>query len=109
MCKLFPHLLETIPCSTSSRKKPKELIKKYKDKLKKYRTCGLEKNGEYSDENLVFKVLRRNGYIEKLYDFENEIIDKKYSLSEEYPVANDTFSNVNFKDRAVGNSVPSQD
>jgi len=44
----------------------KEIIKKYKDKLKKYRTCGLEKGGEYSIENLVFKVLRRNGYIEKL-------------------------------------------
>ena len=60
----------------------KDLIKKYKDKLKKYRTCGLEKEGEYSDENLVFKVLRRNGYIEKLYDFENKLVDKNYSLKE---------------------------
>ena len=31
----------------------KELIQKYKDKLKKYRTCGLEKGGEFSNENLV--------------------------------------------------------
>ena len=60
----------------------KKIIKKYKDKLKKYRTCGLEKDGEYSDENLVFKVLRRNGYIEKLFDFENQHIDKQLSLSE---------------------------
>jgi hypothetical protein len=60
----------------------KEIIKKYKDKLKKYRTCGLEKQGEYSDENLVFKVLRRNGYIEKLYDFENKYSDKQLSLNE---------------------------
>jgi predicted nucleotidyltransferase len=60
----------------------KKLIKKYKDKLKKYRTCGLQKEGEYSDENLVFKVLRRNGYIEKLYNFETEHVDKKYSLKE---------------------------
>jgi hypothetical protein len=58
----------------------KQLIKKYKDKLKKYRTCGLEKDGEYSYENLVFKVLRRNGYIEKLYNFGDEFIDKKLSL-----------------------------
>lgn len=62
--------------------KAKEIIKKYKDKLKKYRTCGLEKQGEYSDENLVFKVLRRNGYIEKLHDFENKLIDSKLSIQE---------------------------
>lgn len=61
----------------------KKLIKKYKDKLKKYRTCGLEKDGEYSDENLVFKVLRRNGYIEKLYDFEDKHVDKQLSLKEQ--------------------------
>jgi predicted nucleotidyltransferase len=60
----------------------KKLISKYKDKLKKYRKSGLEKKGEYSNENLVFKFLRRNGYIEKLYDFENEIMDKNLSLSE---------------------------
>jgi len=58
----------------------KEIIKKYKDKLKKYRTCGLEKEGEYSYENLVFKVLRRNGYIEKLHNFGRDFIDKKLSL-----------------------------
>jgi len=58
-------------------------IDKLKDKLKKYRSCGLEKNGEYSYENLVFKFLRRNGYIQKLFDFENDIIDKKLSLETE--------------------------
>ena len=60
----------------------KKLIQKYKDKIKKYRTCGLEKDGEYSDENLVFKVLRRNGYMQKLFDFENEYTDKKLSIKE---------------------------
>ena len=58
----------------------REIIKKCKDKLKKYRTCGLEKDGEFSDENLVFKVLRRNGYIEKLINFENDVVDKELSL-----------------------------
>mgnify|MGYP000253229347 CR=1 FL=1 len=60
----------------------KNLIKKYRDKLKKYRTSGLSEGGEYSDENLVFKVLRRNGYIEKLINFTNKHIDKKLSLKE---------------------------
>ena len=57
-------------------------INKIKDKLKKYRTAGLESGGEMSDENLVFKVLRRNGYIQKLFDFQNEYQDKKLSLKE---------------------------
>jgi len=60
-----------------------EKIQKVKDKLKKYRGCGLEKEGEYSYENLVFKYLRRNGYIQKLFDFQNTIIDKRLSLSEQ--------------------------
>ncbi len=57
-------------------------INKIKDKLKKYRTSGLEKGGEMSDENLVFKVLRRNGYIGKLFNFKTEYQDKKLSLKE---------------------------
>ena len=54
----------------------KNIVKKYKEKLKKFRSCGLEKNGEMSFENLVFKLLRRSGYIEKLYNVPTEIIDK---------------------------------
>ena len=59
-----------------------DVIDNIKDKLKKYRTAGLEDGGEMSDENLVFKVLRRNGYIQKLFDFQNEYQDKKLSLKE---------------------------
>jgi hypothetical protein len=57
-------------------------VKVIKDKLKKYRLSGLNKEGELGLENLVFKVLRRNGYIEKLYNIPIEMIDKKLSLSE---------------------------
>jgi len=53
---------------------------KIKNKIKKMRQGGLEEGGEYSVENLVFKVLRRTGYIEKLYDLENLAYDKLYSL-----------------------------
>ena len=60
----------------------KNIVKKYKEKLKKFRSCGLEKNGEMSFENLVFKMLRRNGYIEKLYNVPTEIIDKKLSMKQ---------------------------
>ena len=59
-----------------------EKITKVKDKLKKYRGCGLERDGEYSYENLVFKFLRRNGYIQKLFDFQNNLVDDRLSLAE---------------------------
>jgi hypothetical protein len=60
-----------------------KLVKKYREKLRKYRTCGLQKEGEYSYENLVFKFLRRNGYIAKLENFKNKFVDKKLSLEQE--------------------------
>jgi hypothetical protein len=60
-----------------------ETIKKYREKLRKYRACGLKKEGEFSYENLVFKYLRRNGYISKLENFKNKIADKKLSLEQE--------------------------
>lgn len=51
-----------------------------KDKIKDYRKSGLEKNGELSYENLVFKFLRRSGYIEKLFDEINKDVDKELSI-----------------------------
>jgi len=59
------------------------MIEKIKDRLKDYRSAGLEREGEYSYENLVFKFLRRNGYLSKLEDFKNKITDKKLSLEQE--------------------------
>lgn len=58
----------------------KKTIDNLKKKLKNYRGEGLSGDGEFSYENLVFKFLRRNGYIEKLYDFEDKLIDKTLSL-----------------------------
>jgi hypothetical protein len=58
-------------------------IDNLKDKLKEFRNSGLERSGEYSYENLVFKFLRRNGYIQKLFDFSNNLIDKRLSLEQE--------------------------
>jgi len=50
------------------------------DRIKKYRKIGLNKDGEFSTENLVFKILRNNGYIGKLIDLKNEIITKDLTL-----------------------------
>jgi hypothetical protein len=55
-------------------------LKKLKDKLKDYRQSGLEKDGEFSYENLVFKYLRRSGHIGKLFDEKTKIKDKELSV-----------------------------
>jgi hypothetical protein len=57
-------------------------IDKIRKKLKRFRSTGLEEYGEYSYENLVFKFLRRNGYIGKLLDTKNDLVDKSLSLDE---------------------------
>ncbi len=55
-------------------------VEKIKKKLKRFRQSGLDKGGEYSYENLTFKLLRRNGYIKKLIDLKKEVIDNKLSV-----------------------------
>jgi hypothetical protein len=57
-------------------------ITKVKEKIKKMRKSSLEQGGEYSIENLVFKTLRNNGYIEKLHKCYDESIDKSLSLDD---------------------------
>ena len=57
-----------------------KLIDSIKEKLKNYRKSGLEKKGELSYENLVFKFLRRSGHIEKLFDISNKVLDRELSI-----------------------------
>lgn len=59
-----------------------EQINRLKDKLKNYRKSGLDKGGEYSYENLVYKFLRRSGYLDKLIDLKKDLIVKNYSIDE---------------------------
>ena len=55
-------------------------LKSLKDKLKDYRQSGLDKDGEFSYENLVFKFLRRSGHIGKLFDEKTKIKDTELSI-----------------------------
>jgi hypothetical protein len=57
-------------------------IESLRKKLKQFRQSGLETGGEYSYENLTFKLLRRNGYIEKLLKLKTDITDKKLSITQ---------------------------
>ena len=55
-------------------------IERLMDKLKAYRKAGLEDEGEFSTENLVFKVLRNTGYLEKVADMKQDILTKNLTL-----------------------------
>lgn len=57
-------------------------ISTLKRKIKNYRQAGLDDAGEYSTENLVFKVLRNTGYLEKLINLKNEYLTKELSLNQ---------------------------
>ena len=51
-----------------------------KDKIMKMRKAGLERKGEFAEENLIFKTLRNTGYIGKLNDIIRNEYDRSVSL-----------------------------
>jgi hypothetical protein len=57
-------------------------IKSLKEKLKKMRQTGLDREGEYSFENIAYKVLRRTEFLDKLSELETMAYDKSLTLDE---------------------------
>jgi predicted DNA-binding antitoxin AbrB/MazE fold protein len=57
-----------------------EKIDALRDKLHDIRTAGLENGGEFSIENLAYKLLRRDGYLDKLIDIQQQTFDEELSL-----------------------------
>lgn len=55
-------------------------IKKLFDRIKAVRKNAIKNNGEYSYGNIIFKVLRRTGYIAKLIDLKTNIYDKMNTI-----------------------------
>lgn len=55
-------------------------VDKLTEKIKKMRQSGLETGGEFSVENIVFKVLRRNGMLDRLYDIKTVAYDNSVTL-----------------------------
>ncbi|HPC09602.1 MAG TPA: hypothetical protein PLN85_00810 [archaeon] len=63
----------------------KNFLKNYnnlKNKIKNYREIGLNNFGEFSTENLVFKILRNNGYLSKLSQAKKDYLTNELSLNE---------------------------
>lgn len=57
-------------------------IKSLKERIKKMRQTGLDREGEYSYENIAFKVLRRMEFLDKLSELETLAYDKSLTLDE---------------------------
>jgi hypothetical protein len=55
-------------------------LSKVWDKIKKGRAEGLAEGAEMGTGNIVFKLLRRNGYIEKVIDMKLKAYDKNNSI-----------------------------
>ena len=75
--KKYKQFVESINAAIQEQDidKIKKLIKRIYD----MRQAGLDKSGEYSTENLVFKLLRSTGYINKLRDTVTQLTDKELS------------------------------
>ena len=80
--EVFEDLIDGIKSSFEKGDDVSEDISKVKKKLKSFRQCGLDKGGEYSYENLAFKLLRRNGYIGELLGIQTKLTDKKLSIEQ---------------------------
>lgn len=60
-----------------------EKLRSVKDKITKMRKAGLERAGEWSVENLVFKILRNLGLIDEITDKIRELEDQELSLEQQ--------------------------
>lgn len=51
----------------------KNKIETFIDNIKQYRKAGLESEGEYSYENLIYKYIKHKGYMNKLYNLKRKL------------------------------------
>lgn len=60
-------------------------------KIRQYRQAGLDKGGEFSPENLAYKVLRSQGYITKLYDLRDKLHGENLTIENMYSQLKDDY------------------
>ena len=73
-------MIDKIDFLIKNRSDDLDEFKKLKEKLRDMRSSAIRKGGEFSIENLVFKELRNNGYLEKLSSYIKKIEDASLSL-----------------------------
>ena len=67
---------------TAVKSQDEESIRRLAEKIKALRQAGLDRHGELGPENLAYKMLRTQGYIQQLYDARNAAKDRALSLKE---------------------------
>ena len=70
-----------------------EDITRLQDKIRNMRQAGLDAGGEFSTENLAYKIIRNKKFLDKLYKTKNSKVDQELSLdesAESYSVKTDT-------------------
>lgn len=77
------HDIETAMLSKDLNK-----LRAVKEKITKMRKAGLARAGEWSVENLVFKILRNLGLIDQLTDKIRELEDQELSLEQQTNILN---------------------
>ena len=60
-------------------------VSKVIQKIKQYRKAGLDKGGEFGPENLAYKVLRKQGLIDKLYQLRDKLHSEKLTIEDYDP------------------------
>ena len=60
-----------------------EDLDKLTDKIKDMRQAGLDRAGEFSTENLAYKIIRNKKFIERLYNARQQKVDQELSLDEQ--------------------------
>jgi len=61
-------------------------LRSVKERITKMRRAGLERTGEWSVENLVFKILRNLGLIDEITEKIRELEDQELSLEQAQPL-----------------------
>ena len=77
--KEFKKTLDSINKMEDTQEKLNK-IDLFKEKIRKYRKSGLQRGGELSNENLVFKYLRRSGFMEELSNLKTKTQDSILSV-----------------------------
>lgn len=87
----YEKLLKLIEYALASKdiKKVNHLLKT----IRRYRQTGLDKGGEFSPENLAYKVLRKQGYIDELYRIRDRLHSKSLSIENMYATEDESFLN----------------
>jgi len=68
--------------ASDENEKAKSYADKLKAKIRKMRQSGLEREGAYSNENLAFKVLRRNDSLGRLSDLQASAYDRAMGVQQ---------------------------